>query len=89
MRLGKKKMGLRIADPDLSIEGNQGVWSTSNNFGAHINEALWNSETTGWLGHWVDPVLHFLYSYHLGFLKINIQFSISLQGKCVVYLERL
>lgn len=42
----------------------------------NINGILRDFETTGWLDHWADPVLHFLYSYHL-VLKINTHFSIN------------
>ena len=43
---------------------------------ANINGILRDFETTGWLDHRADPVLHFLYSYHL-VLKINTHFSIN------------
>lgn len=31
-------------------------------------------ETTGWLDHWVDPVLGMSYIYIIWFLKINTNF---------------
>lgn len=43
---------------------------------ANINAILRDFETTGQLDHWVDPVLHVLYLYHLVFKnKYSFQYK--------------
>lgn len=58
---------------------------------ANINAILRDFETTGQLDHWVDPVLHVLYLYHLVFKnKYSFQYKFlkKKKNKCFFLVDQ-
>lgn len=65
--------------------GDQGFEANPQTSEANMNGIPRDSDTTGWSDHGADPVLHYLYSYHLVFKnKYTFQYKF-LRGTCSLF----